>query len=157
LAVQRGVPAQAADDALQESDDDLGADPLQAVHAAEDADGGHRRVRIAQSEGAQRQTPAAAIDLAQRSRLEGNAGGGGDAVDFLQFVDGRVGHCSLFRRSVQTVIVVKTAATLARYRCRMNHSLEGKHAMKTFIDRLFGDIDRVFDESWVVIWQLDDF
>jgi hypothetical protein len=39
----------------------------------------------------------------------------------------------------------------------MNHSLEGKHAMKTFIDRLFGDIDRVFDESWVVIWQLDDF
>jgi hypothetical protein len=39
----------------------------------------------------------------------------------------------------------------------MNHTLEGKHAMKTFIDRLFGDIDRVFDESWVVIWQLDDF
>lgn len=29
--------------------------------------------------------------------------------------------------------------------------------MKTFIDRLFGDIDRVFDEFWVVIWQLDDF
>lgn len=29
--------------------------------------------------------------------------------------------------------------------------------MKTFIDRLFGDIDRVFDDSWVVIWQLDDF
>ena len=39
----------------------------------------------------------------------------------------------------------------------MNHTLEGEHAMKTFIDRLFGDIDRVFDESWVVIWQLDDF
>jgi hypothetical protein len=29
--------------------------------------------------------------------------------------------------------------------------------MKNFIDRLFGDIDRVFDETWVVIWQLDDF
>ncbi len=29
--------------------------------------------------------------------------------------------------------------------------------MKTFIDRFFGDIDRVFDESWVVIWLLDDF
>lgn len=39
----------------------------------------------------------------------------------------------------------------------MNHAPEGKHAMKTFIDRLFGDIDRVFDDSWVVIWQLDDF
>jgi hypothetical protein len=29
--------------------------------------------------------------------------------------------------------------------------------MKTIIDRIFGDIDRLFDESWVVIWQLDDF
>lgn len=29
--------------------------------------------------------------------------------------------------------------------------------MKTFFDCLFGEIDRVFDESWVVIWQLDDF
>ena len=29
--------------------------------------------------------------------------------------------------------------------------------MSSLIDRFFGDIERVFDESWVVIWQLDDF
>jgi hypothetical protein len=35
--------------------------------------------------------------------------------------------------------------------------MQEDNAMKTFIDRFFGDIDRIFDESWVVIWQLDDF
>ncbi len=29
--------------------------------------------------------------------------------------------------------------------------------MQALIDRLFRDIDRLFDEPWVVIWLLDDF
>jgi hypothetical protein len=29
--------------------------------------------------------------------------------------------------------------------------------MQALIDKIFGDIDRLFDESWVMIWQLDDF
>jgi len=29
--------------------------------------------------------------------------------------------------------------------------------MKSLIDRLFSDIDRLFDDQWVVIWLLDDF
>lgn len=29
--------------------------------------------------------------------------------------------------------------------------------MQTLIDRFFSDIDRLFDEPWVVIWLLDDF
>jgi len=29
--------------------------------------------------------------------------------------------------------------------------------MKSLIDRLFSDIDRLFDEQWLAIWQLDDF
>ncbi len=29
--------------------------------------------------------------------------------------------------------------------------------MKTVIDRFLGDIRRVYEEPWVVIWQLDDF
>jgi|GEM_PF-5159564 hypothetical protein len=28
--------------------------------------------------------------------------------------------------------------------------------MKFLIDRLFGDIERTFDDRWVVIWLLDD-
>ena len=28
--------------------------------------------------------------------------------------------------------------------------------MKFLIDRLFGDIERMFDDRWVVIWLLDD-
>jgi hypothetical protein len=28
--------------------------------------------------------------------------------------------------------------------------------MKSLIDRLFSDIDRMFDEQWVTIWLLDD-
>jgi len=29
--------------------------------------------------------------------------------------------------------------------------------MKALIDRFFSYIDRLFDDRWVVIWQLDDF
>ncbi|KAF0165187.1 MAG: hypothetical protein FD157_1539 [Rhodocyclaceae bacterium] len=29
--------------------------------------------------------------------------------------------------------------------------------MQALIDRLFSDIDRMFDDQWVVIWLLDDF
>jgi len=29
--------------------------------------------------------------------------------------------------------------------------------MKFLIDRLFSDIDRVFDDEWLAIWLLDDF
>lgn len=29
--------------------------------------------------------------------------------------------------------------------------------MQALIDRLFSDIDRLFDDQWVVIWLLDDF
>lgn len=29
--------------------------------------------------------------------------------------------------------------------------------MQALIDRLFNDIDRMFDDRWVVIWLLDDF
>jgi len=29
--------------------------------------------------------------------------------------------------------------------------------MQALIDRLFRDIDRLFDDQWVVIWRLDDF
>lgn len=29
--------------------------------------------------------------------------------------------------------------------------------MQSLIDRLFPDIDRLFDDQWVVIWLLDDF
>ena len=29
--------------------------------------------------------------------------------------------------------------------------------MQTLIDRFFSDIDRLFDEPWVMIWLLDDF
>jgi hypothetical protein len=29
--------------------------------------------------------------------------------------------------------------------------------MKFLIDRLFSDIDRLFDDEWLVIWLLDDF
>lgn len=28
--------------------------------------------------------------------------------------------------------------------------------MATFLDRLFGFIDRYFDDEWLEIWQLDD-
>jgi hypothetical protein len=28
--------------------------------------------------------------------------------------------------------------------------------MKCLIDRIFSDIDRLFDEQWVTIWLLDD-
>ncbi len=29
--------------------------------------------------------------------------------------------------------------------------------MKFLIDRLFSDIDRLFDDEWLTIWLLDDF
>lgn len=29
--------------------------------------------------------------------------------------------------------------------------------MQALFDRLFSDIDRLFDDQWVVIWLLDDF
>lgn len=29
--------------------------------------------------------------------------------------------------------------------------------MKSLIDRFFSDIDRLFDDEWLVIWLLDDF
>ncbi len=29
--------------------------------------------------------------------------------------------------------------------------------MQALIDRFFSDIDRMFDEPWVMIWPLDDF
>jgi hypothetical protein len=29
--------------------------------------------------------------------------------------------------------------------------------MKSLIDRLFSNIDRLFDEPWVMLWLLDDF
>lgn len=29
--------------------------------------------------------------------------------------------------------------------------------MKSLIDRIFSDIDRLFDDQWLVIWLLDDF
>ena len=29
--------------------------------------------------------------------------------------------------------------------------------MQALIDRFFSDIDRLFDEPWVVMWLLDDF
>ena len=29
--------------------------------------------------------------------------------------------------------------------------------MQSLIDRFFRDIDRLFDDQWVVIWLLDDF
>ena len=29
--------------------------------------------------------------------------------------------------------------------------------MQALLDRLFSDIDRLFDEQWLVIWLLDDF
>lgn len=29
--------------------------------------------------------------------------------------------------------------------------------MQALFDRFFGEIDRLFDESWIVIWLLDDF
>lgn len=29
--------------------------------------------------------------------------------------------------------------------------------MKFLIDRLFGQLDQMFDDPWVVVWQLDEF
>lgn len=29
--------------------------------------------------------------------------------------------------------------------------------MQSLIDRFFRDIDRLFDDQWMVIWLLDDF
>ena len=29
--------------------------------------------------------------------------------------------------------------------------------MQTLIDRFFSDIDRLFDDQWIVLWLLDDF
>lgn len=29
--------------------------------------------------------------------------------------------------------------------------------MQTLIDRFFSDIERLFDDQWMVIWLLDDF
>lgn len=29
--------------------------------------------------------------------------------------------------------------------------------MQALLDRFFSDIDRLFDDEWVVIWLLDDF
>lgn len=29
--------------------------------------------------------------------------------------------------------------------------------MQALFDRLFSDIDRMFDDQWLVIWLLDDF
>lgn len=29
--------------------------------------------------------------------------------------------------------------------------------MQGLIDRLFADIDRMFDHQWVTVWYLDDF
>ena len=29
--------------------------------------------------------------------------------------------------------------------------------MKSLIVRIFSDIDRLFDDQWLVIWLLDDF
>lgn len=29
--------------------------------------------------------------------------------------------------------------------------------MRFLIDRLFGELDRLFDEPWVLVWQLDEF
>ncbi len=29
--------------------------------------------------------------------------------------------------------------------------------MQTLIDRFFSDIDRLFDDQWMVLWLLDDF
>ena len=29
--------------------------------------------------------------------------------------------------------------------------------MQNLIDRFFSDIDRLFDDQWIVLWLLDDF
>lgn len=29
--------------------------------------------------------------------------------------------------------------------------------MQALLDRIFSDVDRLFDTEWVVIWLLDDF
>jgi hypothetical protein len=29
--------------------------------------------------------------------------------------------------------------------------------MRFLIDQLFGELDRLFDEPWVLVWQLDEF
>jgi hypothetical protein len=143
----------------RKGDDDLGADPLQAVDSAEDADGGDRRVRVAEGEGVQRQAPVAAFDLAQRPRLEGDAGTGRDAVYFVQFVNKCVGHCGLFRRSVANCHRRENLLQHWRAIVAACHQLPGGKARHEDLHRPPSSATSIayFDESWVVIWQLDDF
>ena len=56
--VQRGVPREPRDEVVQVSRDDARADALEPVHAAEETDGGQRRIGVAERDRMHRQAAA---------------------------------------------------------------------------------------------------
>jgi len=152
------------------------------MDAAEKADRRHRGIGVAEAEGTQRQTSCATIDLAQGSHFEAAAARGDYPLQFVEFVDARVFHrddpgarrmrageriaqaateyflsCRQLASCTEFVIQMKTACNTRRLSFAHQPQPAGESIMKSLIDRLFSDIDRLFDDQWVVIWLLDDF
>ncbi|EWS52588.1 hypothetical protein X551_04623 [Methylibium sp. T29] len=93
LAVQQHVPRQAVHHAAQAGQHHLGADPLQPVHAAEEAHRRQRRIGVAQRDGVNRQAEAVAdAHLAHHALLQVRAALLDDALQFGEFGQFRRDH-----------------------------------------------------------------
>jgi hypothetical protein len=65
--------------------------------------------------------------------------------------------CLHFSSCTGFVIQMKTACNTGPLSLGSLTPPATESIMKTLIDRLFRDIDRLFDDEWLAIWLLDDF
>ena len=153
------------------------------MDAAEEADGRRLGIGVAQGDGAQRQALSAAGDLAQVPRVKAGTAGSDDLLQVVEFVNTGVRHLGFLpwlkpnacRREDnagahglsgacllpgEVCTICHPAENLLQHKTAMVRALpqpNRERAMKALIDRFFSDIDRFFDDQWVVIWMLDDF
>jgi len=57
---------------------------------------------------------------------------------------------------VRFVIRTQTGCNIGRLYFPCPPQPKRESIMKFLIDRLFGDVERMFDDRWVVIWLIDD-
>jgi hypothetical protein len=128
-----------------------------------------------------RQPTRAAIDFAQGPYFDPRTSASNDLFQFLELVNifPRHRHSPDLNRMHSTDSIAHDdvgQATRSRHRVpRSNLSSRRNRGetstayavhtrtatwrppMKFLIDRLFGELDRMFDDPWVLVWQLDKF
>ncbi len=99
LTVQHAVPAQAGHQTAEIGQQDMGADALEAVNAAEEADRGRAGIPAAQTQGIDGESVRAGFDPAQAAHPQMRRPFLDDAFEFDQFIQhGVVTHWSATRR-----------------------------------------------------------